>query len=492
MRFLLALMLPVAAFGATCESLSSLKLPDTTITLAAEVTAGPLTASTSLRDLPAFCRVALTLKPSSDSDIRVEVWLPVSGWNGKLMAVGNGAWAGSISYSAMAEALRRGYATSSTDTGHVGGGGDGSFALRLPEKVVDFAYRSEHEMTVKAKAIIATYYGQGARLSYWNSCSGGGRQGLKEAQRFPDDFDGIIAGAPASNWIGRSAGSLWIAQAMHKDEASYIPPAKYSLIHSAVLQACDASDGVKDGVVEDPTRCKFDPKVLECKGADGSGCLTAPQVEAARKVYASAVNPRTQQIIFPGLELGSELGWATHGGPRPFGPAYDHFRYVVFKDPSWDYRTLNFDSDLALAEKVDNGTINALDANMKAYFARGGKLLQYHGWSDPQISPASSVDYYNSVREAMGGLDKVQDSYRLFMVPGMAHCGGGEGTSTFDMVAALEQWVEHGKAPDQILASRVNDGKVDRTRPLCPYPQVAKYNGSGSIDDATNFTCRMP
>ena len=279
---------------------------------------------------------------------------------------------------------------------------------------------------------------------------------------------------------------------MHKDEASYIPPAKYSLIHSAVLQACDASDGVKDGVVEDPTRCKFDPKVLECKGADGSGCLTAPQVEAARKVYASAVNPRTQQIIFPGLELGSELGWATHGGPRPFGPAYDHFRYVVFKDPSWDYRTLNFDSDLALAEKVDNGTINALDANMKAYFARGGKLLQYHGWSDPQISPASSVDYYNSVREAMGGLDKVQDSYRLFMVPGMAHCGGGEGTSTFDMVAALEQWVEHGKAPDQILASRVNDGKVDRTRPLCPYPQVAKYNGSGSIDDATNFTCRMP
>jgi feruloyl esterase len=480
----------------SCESLSALTLPDATITLAQTVPAGGFTppgpggTAQAFAKLPAFCRIAATLKPSSDSDIKIEVWLPVSGWNGNFQAVGNGGWAGSISYPAMAAALGRGYATSSTDTGHTGG--SASFALGHPEKLIDYAYRSEHEMTVKAKALISAYYGRAPQFSYWNGCSAGGKQGLKEAQRFPADYDGIIAGAPASNWTGRAAQAMWIAQAVRKEPASFIPAEKFPIIHNAVLAACDAHDGVKDGVLEDPTRCKFDPKTLECRNAEELGCLTAPQVEAVRKIYAPARNARTNQTIFPGHEPGSELGWTTMAGQRPFVSSVEHFQYVVFQDPNWDYRTFNFDTDWVKTEKVDAGTINALDPNLKPYFDRGGKLIQYHGWGDPQISPGSSVDYYKSVLSAMGGASRVADSYRLFMVPGMAHCGGGEGPNAFDMVTALEQWVEKGKAPDSIVASRVRDGKVERTRPLCPYPQVAEYKGSGSTNEAANFVCKAP
>jgi len=459
-------------------------LPATTITLAVPVESGAFFPPNP----QAFCRVAATLKPTADSDIKIEVWLPESGWNGKYQAVGNGGWLGSITYGAMARALDGGYATSSTDTGHEGG--SASFALGHPEKLIDYAYRSEHEMTVAAKAIIAAFYGKGPRLSYWNGCSAGGKQALKEAQRYPQDFDGIIAGAPASNWTGRAAQSLWVAQAVHKDEASYIPPAKFASIHRAVLAACDALDGVKDDVLEDPRRCSFDPKILECKGADGPECLTAPQVEAARKIYSPSINPRTKQVLYPGLERGSELGWATWGGEQPLSIGIDYFKYVVFENPSWDFRTLDFDADIARAEKLDSARINATDPNLRPFFARGGKLIQYHGWNDPQISPGDSVDYYTSMLAAFGDVGKVQGSYRLFMVPGMGHCGGGEGTSTFDLVTALEQWVEDKKPPNRILASRTRDGKVDRTRPLCSYPQIAVYNGTGSTDDAANFVCR--
>jgi feruloyl esterase len=440
-----------------------------------------------LKKLPAFCRVAATLKPSSDSDIKIEVWMPLSDWNRKYQAVGNGGWTGSIAYPAMIEAMGRGYATSSTDTGHAGG--SASFALGHPEKLIDFAYRSEHEMAVKAKAIINAFYGSDPRYSYWNGCSAGGRQGLKEAQRFPADFDGIVAGAPGADWTGRASQALRVSRALHKDEAMYIPPSKYGLIHAAALDACDALDGVKDGVLEDPRRCRFDPKVLECTGSDAPSCLTPPQVESARAIYASAVHPRTKREI-SGLEPGSELGWATWGGPQPLAIASDLFRFVVFKDPAWDHTTFDFDRGFALADEIDNGMLNALDPNLKPFFDRGGKLLQYHGWNDPQISPGNSVTYYKSVLEALGGAAKVHDSYRLFMVPGMAHCGGGEGPNSFDMVAALEQWVEQGKAPDRVVASRVRDGRVDRTRPLCPYPQVAVYKGTGSTDEAASFVCK--
>ncbi len=481
------------AQSAPCEKLASLSLPDATITLAQPVGAGefkPAGAAVPFQNVPAFCRVAATLTPSKDSDIKIEVWLPATGWNGKLQAVGNGGWSGAINPGALAVAVRRGYAAAGTDTGHSGGGA--SFATDHPEKLVDFGYRAVHEMTVKAKAIVVAYYGAGPKFSYWNGCSSGGKQGLKEAQRFPNDYDGIIAGAPANYWTHLMAGDLWPAHATLKDPASFIPPAKYPLIHQAVLAACDTIDGVKDGLLEDPRRCKFDPKVLLCKGDDVSACLTAPQVEAARRIYAGAQNPRTGQEVFPGLAPGSELVWgALAGGPEPFGIPVEHFKYVVFKDPAWDFKTLNFDSDVALADKLDNGLLNATDPNLKDFFAHGGKLLQYHGWNDQLISPFNSINYYRSVEEKMGA-GRLRDSYRLFMAPGMTHCGGGDGPNTLDTVSTIEQWVEHGIAPDQIIAVHRTNNAVDRTRPLCPYPQVAQYKGSGSIDEAANFVCRVP
>jgi len=480
-----------SAFAASCESLASLKLPDTTITSAVAVGAGAFVAPAagqgkqgpSYSDLPAFCRVAATLKPSSDSDIKMELWLPATGWNGNLEANGNGGWTGSITPATLAAGVRRGYATVMTDTGHEGG--SASFALGHPEKVVDFGYRAVHEMTVKSKAIVAAYYEKSAKMSYWNGCSAGGRQGIMEAQRYPEDFEGIVAGAPGINWSGRSMQSLWIAQATHKDDASMVPAAKFAAIHNAVLAACDAKDGVTDGVLEDPTKCNFDPKTIECKEGDNATCLTSAQVETVRKIYSAVVNPRTKQEIFPPHQPGSELGWNTMAGAQPFGPGVDLFKYVVFQNADWDYKTFNFDSDAARTRDA-SASMDALNPNLDRFFARGGKLVQYHGWADPQISPGSSVEYYKSVA-ARG---KVDDSYRLFMVPGMNHCGGGDGTDQFDMVTVLEKWMESKKAPDQVVASRVRGGKTDRTRPLCAYPQVAVYNGSGSTDDAANFSCK--
>ena len=341
----------------------------------------------------------------------------------------------------------------------------------------------------KAKAIIQAFYGNAPRRSYWNGCSTGGRQGLKEAQMFPEDFDGIIAGAPAN----RTAMALWVAHALLKDPASYIPPAKYPLIHKAVLDACDARDGVKDGLIEDPTRCQPDPGVLLCKDGDGPDCLTAPQVEAARKVYMPGRNPRTGKELFGPLAPGSELGWATlGGGPEPYASILDQLKYVVVKDPAWDWRTFDFDQDIARFELPENLVMNATNPNLTRFFARGGKLLIYHGWNDQNVSPYNTVRYFKSVQEALGGASKTADNMRLFMAPGMAHCSGGEGPNAFDKVGTLNRWVEEGKAPDSIIASHSTDGKVDRTRPLCPYPRVAKYKGTGSIDDAANFVCAQP
>ena len=287
---------------------------------------------------------------------------------------------------------------------------------------------------------------------------------------------------------------VWTAAMTHaatpNADGGYIPPDKYPLIHKAVLDQCDALDGVKDGVLEDPTRCKFDPKILECKGADSPSCLTGPQVELARKIYAGPTS-RSGQNIFPGLEPGSEIGWATLSGPKPMDLAVDTYRYLVFQDPKWDYLKFDPETDVARAEKAISAVMNSVDPNLQPLFAHGGKLLHYHGWADPGIPPGNSVNYYKSVLEAMGGKAKVNDGYRLFMVPGMGHCAGGDGTSTFDMVSALDQWVVQGKAPEQIPASRVVNGAVVRTRPLCPYPQVAIYKGSGSTDVAANFFCNV-
>jgi feruloyl esterase len=490
------LALTAPAFAArSCESLSSLHLPKMTITLAQRVEAGQFDPGGGepkrFAKLPAFCRVAAVLRPTSDSDIRVEFWLPESqAWNGKYEAAGNGGWGGSLNYGDMAAALQSRYASSSTDTGHAGG--RAGFAMGHPEKLIDFGYRSVHEMTVAAKAIIAAWYGEGPKLSYFSGCSSGGRQALMEAQRFPKDYDGIIAGAPTNNWTRMMFGRIWVGQATLSDPAGYIPPSLYPMIHRAVLDACDALDGVKDGVLEDPTRCHFDPAVLECKAGAGVECLTKAQVQAARRIYTPATNPRTGEEIFPPMERGSELVWGTlAGGPEPIQLANDFFKYVVFENPQWDFRTLNFDRDVAKALQRDGGVLSAVDPDLRPFFARGGKLIQYHGWTDQQVMPQNSIHYYESVA-AVSGEAKVADSYRLFMVPGMNHCGGGDGPSHFDMLAAMEQWREQGKAPDEILASHKTKGNVDRTRPLCPYPAVGRHKGTGSTDDAANFSCVVP
>jgi feruloyl esterase len=491
-----------AATAAPCESLASLKFPNTMVTSATTVAAGTFVPPTpggvgiagrapftQYATLPAFCRVAATLTPSSDSDIKVEVWMPASGWNGKLESVGNGGWAGTISYPALASALLDGYAAASTDTGHASVGG--SFALGHPEKFIDFGYRAVHEMTVAAKAIIAAFYDQAPAISYFRGCSTGGRQALAEAQLYPADYKGIVAGAPANYMTHLSAWQLWNAQAVHKDEDSYIPPEKYPAIHKAALDACDALDGVKDGLIGEPMRCHFDPAVLTCKGSDGPSCLTPAQVEAARKLYSGAKNPRTGQEVFPGFEPGSELAWATLAGPQPFAIAADFFKYVLFKDPNWDFHSLDFDRDVALADRNDKHTINDIDPNLKEFFGRGGKLLMFHGWSDQDIAPLNSVTYYESVLKAVGA-SKTAASMRLFMLPGMAHCGNGEGPNRFETMDALTQWVEKGQAPKQMIASHITNAVVDRTRPVCPYPQIAAYKGTRSTDDAANFVCKAP
>jgi feruloyl esterase len=492
----------IDAAGNSCDGLLKLVPDHGTVTRAELVPAGGFhmpggagagAAQNAARfaSLPAFCRVAATLKPTSDSDIKIEVWMPASGWNGKLEAVGNGGWAGTISYPAMAQALARGYATTSTDTGHSTSGGE--FALGHREKLIDYAYRSEHEMTVNAKSIAASFYGTAPGKSYFNGCSTGGRQALVEATRFPDDFDGIIAGAAANPKTGLDTWRIWMGLVTMKDPDARIPQEKYPAIHQAVLNACDAIDGLKDGLLDDPTRCHFDPQVLACKGGDAPGCLTPRQVQSVRTILGPAKSPKTGAEIFPGYQPGTELQWGRLiGGSEPYDTALDQFKYMVFNDPKWDWRTFDVDRDREKAERALDGLLTALDPRSLAAFAkRGGKLLTYHGWSDQDIAPLASVNFYKSAVQALGEAQG-STALRLFMVPGMGHCGGGEGPNTFDMMPALEQWVEKGEPPARVIASHSTNGQVDRSRPLCPYPQVARYTGSGSVDQAENFTCRLP
>jgi feruloyl esterase len=496
---LIALSWPLAA-AAPCESLAQLALPHSTITLAQAVPAGQLTLpagavptfpgfpAPNFGNLPAICRVAATLKPTSDSNIKIEVWLPASGWNGKLESVGNGAWAGSIGYRDLATAVTAGWAAASTDTGHTET--TAVFVVGHPEKLIDFVYRSVHEMTIAAKAITAAYYGKNPTRAYFNGCSTGGRQALTEAQRYPDDYDGIVAGAAANYPTHLQGAQVWTTEITNQSDG-YIPPAKYPLIHNAVLAACDALDGVKDRVIEDPRRCHFDPAAIACKGpgqgGDSPTCLTAAQVEVARKIYAG---PGVS--IFPGLERGSELGWATLSGPKPMALADETFQYLVFHDPNWDYLKFDAARDIATADKEIGPVMNATDPNLKPFFKHGGKLLMYHGWADPGIAPENSVNYFTSVEDALGGKLKAANSIRLFMVPGMGHCSGGDGTDDFDKIGTLATWVESNKPPDHIPAAHKTKGMIDRTRPLCPYPQTAHYKGAGSTDEAANFVCAVP
>jgi Tannase and feruloyl esterase len=500
--FVLGFSRPLAvdtmAAGGSCESLAVTALSNGTVTSATSIPAGGFVppggagrgnAAQQYATLPAFCRVQATLKPSSDSDIKVEVWMPASGWNGKLQSVGNGGWAGTISYPALATAVAKGYASASTDTGHSTPGA--SFATDHPEKLIDYSYRAVHEMTVQAKVLLGAFYGSGPKLSMWNGCSTGGRQGVIEASRYPADYDAIIAGAIPVTSPRLHAARVHLAQVVHRSTASFIPAEKYPAIHEAALAACDLDDGVKDGVIGDPRRCKFDPKMIECKGADNASCLTPEQVETAKALYSPLKDPRTGATLsFQLYHPGSELVWATLAGPEPFQIAVEAFKDIVFKNPNWDWHAFNPSADYELVETRLSG-FNPPSANLKPFFDHGGKLLMYHGWADQQVAPLNTVSYYDAVMNAVGR-NAAGKSIALYMIPGMGHCQGGAGTDTFDKVAAIEQWVGSGRAPSQIVATHQTAGKADRARPLCQYPQIAKYKGTGNVDDAASFACVNP
>ncbi len=488
----------------SCDSLASLSIPNATVTSATAVSpppdlaiplpAGSAGAASNLTVANAFCRVVAVSTPTNDSHITFEVWLPVSArWNGKFEAVGNGGFIGQISYSALAAGLNRGYAIASTDTGHTGN--DETWALGHPEKLVDWSYRAVHEMTVDSKLFIAAFYGKPAKLAYWNGCSTGGKQGLTEAQRYPTDYDGIVAGAPANYITHLQAAAVFSISARMKggeNSPEYIPAAKFPYLHKAVLDACDAKDGVVDGVLTDPRRCHFDPKTIQCSGADAPSCLTAAQVHTVEQIY-DGPKYNDGKPIFPGYQRGSELLWPPPGPGAPnAGLGVGFFRFMVLDDPNWDFTTFDVDRDTRTADRKLGSIVNAIDPNLKAFEDRGGKMIMYHGWADQGIEPENSVNYYQSVVAAMGGQQKTQEFLRLFMVPGMGHCQGGAGPNTFDALTAVERWRENGTAPDKLIATHSTGNAIDNTRPLCPYPQAAIYKGSGNTTDAANYTCGNP
>jgi feruloyl esterase len=485
-----------AAAPIACESLGQVRLANGTVLGAEPVQAGAFTppaavnaaAAAALKTLPAFCRVTARLTPTADSDIRAEVWLPLSGWNRKLQGVGNGGLGGSMPYAALGTAVRAGYAAVGTDTGHVGGNAD--FVAGHPEKLVDFAHRAIHEMTVTAKAMVTAHYDQRPVRSYFSACSTGGRQGLIEAQRYPEDYDGIVVGDPSWDQMRLYAARVALNVYVNRDAAAVIPPSKYPMIHKAVLNACDALDGVKDGLLENPAGCAFDYATLTCAGDDRADCLTKPQVETAKAMSSPIADRQSGTVLHPGRYYpGSELGWGSVGGPAPSGESLEGMRKIVF-NPGWDYRTIRVPDDVERAVRADSGLLYGGDPNLTRFFGRGGKLLMYHGWADALVSPDTSLIMYKRINETVG--PAAANSLVLFMVPGMGHCQGGPGTDVFDKVAALDQWVESGTKPQSILASHMTAGVVDRTRPLCAYPAVARYIGSGSTDDAQNFQCQAP
>lgn len=514
---LLFLFLAVPVFAAPCENLGALKLPDTVITSAQQVAAGAFVppgggaaSAAAAKNLPAFCRVTATISPAKDSEIRIEVWMPLTGWNSRYRGVGNGGFAGYIDYAGLGTAISAGYASASTDTGHSGTPLDSTWALGHPEKITDFGWRAIHQMTLKAKAIVQAFYGDAPRHSYFTGCSNGGRQALMEAQRFPDDYDGIVAGAPANYWTMVFATFIHDIQAMQATPGSYIGADKIPAIGKAVAAACDNDDGMKDGLLNDPRGCRFDPKTLLCRQGDSTDCLTEPQAEALKKIYLGPVDSRGNSI-YPGFEPGGEEGpggWVTWIG---LGPGKDlqtqfatgFFTNMIKAETPIDLKTISIEAAVGLAAAQQGRTFNADSPDLRAFAARGGKLIMYHGWSDAALPPLGAINYYEAVKAGLGKTRS--DSFlRLFMVPGMQHCGGGPGPNSFgqagehsdprhDVQEALEQWVEKGAAPDQIIATKYNGNDhtqgVQMTRPLCPFPQVARYQGTGGVNDAANFTC---
>jgi hypothetical protein len=495
-----AIVFVTPAAAASCESIASLALENGKVTSATLVAAGAFVppgrafgggpaGAVSFEILPAFCRVTATLTPTPDSDIKIEVWMPAENWNGKLVGIGNGIWAGNISYTGMAEPVGLGYAAAATDAGHVGTGMDAKFAVGHPEKLGDFGYRAVHEMTVKAKAVIASYYGEKARRSLWVSCSTGGRQGLMEAYRYPEDYEGISSMAPANPMVPLMFSTLWTGYVAMKEDANRLTVPKLTAVHKAFIGACDANDGLQDGIVADPERCKFDPGVVQCKDKDADDCLTAAQVKTMREIYGGVKNPRTDERIFAGFSPGSEQQLMTLvGGKEPFSVATSYFRDLVFANAEWDYKTFDYDKDVTASLRAGSSIVDVPSDGFAKFFAGGGKLLLSHGWSDGLIPAANTAAFYKAMTAKMEP-KTAASSVRLFMVPGMGHCGGGDAPSVMNMLAVIDEWTEKGKAPDSIIARRSANEKP-MSRPLCPYPQVAKYTGAGDTDDAANFVCK--
>jgi len=504
------------AAAADCGELARTTIPDGKVTSASLVAAGafeqpglpgnlpPGVANAAYRDLPAFCRVQATLTPSNDSDIKVEVWLPAAGWNGKFVGIGNGIWAGQLSYSQLADPLSRGYAVATTDTGHTGSGLTADWAVGHPEKLVDFGHRAVHGMAVTAKRAIEAFYGSEPRKSYWNSCSTGGRQGLMSAYRHPEDFDAISAMAPANPMTDLMTQSMWAGWQPQRAPGAAISMPKMTALHRAAVAQCDKLDGLEDGVIGRPDACRFDPAAIQCTAGDNDQCLTAPQVETMRAIYAGVPDPRGGTLL-PGWPVGSEmqLGALTQG-QQPFPVALTYFSMLVFGDrPGWDWKTFDYYRDTLRSREYGADILNVPSDGLGAFFARGGKLLLSHGWNDGLIPASNTLQFYRELYHSLPPA-QAQGQLRLFMAPGMEHCSGGEGPSQFDTLAALDAWATTGQAPASIVATRptatgggppgapAGPPRAPMSRPLCPYPLVAAYKGEGDTALAENFACVVP
>ncbi len=491
------------AVASSCESLAGLPLADGKVTMAIAEPAGTLPGLTEkpIDNLPAFCRVAATLMPSSDSNIRIEVWMPVAGWNGKYEGTGNGGYAGGIAYQSLADGLRGGFAVANTDMGtSPPPGKDADSLVGHPERWRDWGSRSTHEMTVAAKQIIRAFYGKEPVFSYYFGCSTGGQQGLVEAQRFPDDYDGIAAGGPANNRTRLHMGFIWDYEAAEEKPGSYIPAEKLALMSNAMLNACSAQKAVaSDKFLSDPPACQWDPQVLLCKAGDAPDCLAAEQVATAEKFYEGPRNPVTHEPIYPGLTRGSELQW-NEVLPKDGAPLLDaQFKWTF--GANWKWQTFDFDRDVKTVDETLGPMVNATDPDLQAFKAHGRKLIVYHGWADVIVPSLESVNYYQSAENAQAEeaanhhrskTEETQGFFRLFMVPGMAHCGGGPGLNGIAPFESLQAWVEKGLPPEKIIAGRYESGVTEMTRPVCPYPQVARYSGTGNSNDAASFSCFDP
>jgi feruloyl esterase len=481
------------AVAGSCDALVELELPDLTVEAAMPIEPDPeyvvMQRPGGARDVTVtvpFCRVRGTI----DGSIGFELWLP-DNWNGKFYSAGVGGYAGRIGVWDMAPALERGYAASSTDTGHRASSEnfieDSAGFMQDEEALENYAYRAVHRTAEISKAIIKEYYGRPHEYAYFDGCSGGGYAGLANAQRYPADYDGIISGAPGTLVTHHAARAMWAAALNREGQPGHIPASKDGLIPSAVTEACDGNDGVKDGLIENPMACEFDFAALACPaGQDTADCLTPAQVETAKRLYGPMLDANGD-LIYPATPLGAPLPADALAARGNFYAQF--WRHAVFS-PDWDPASFSVD-DVAVADRKLARYLDAGNPELSAFRKRGGKLLMYHGWHDAGVSPLNSINYYESVVGADGAGVDTSDYFRLFLAPGMGHCRGGIGPDQFDALAALENWVENGEPPERIVASQFGeDGNLVRTRPLCPYPKVASWNGEGSAERAENFSCR--